>query len=175
MQDGEEEQTLHQITMMQSLEEEIRPLKKPKWEYDPVPFHLPPKGFNKPKTTINHQPQHRPPPSGRSTTVPRAGAKEEIAAVIAAAKAAAEAEASRAPPPSPPPEQKKEKKERPPKKTQTAEEKEANKEKRLLKLVGAVVVKCMSKYSKKLDHDQFKKYAKEVGVVLLLLTKGIDH
>lgn len=44
----------------------------------------------------------------------------------------------------------------------SAEEKEANKEKRLLKLVGAVVVKCMSKYQKDMDHDMFKKHAKEV-------------
>lgn len=58
------------------------------------------------------------------------------------------------------------KKERPPRKTQTTEEKEANKEKRLLKLVGAVVVKCMSKYSKQLDHDQFKKYAKELTHII---------
>lgn len=42
------------------------------------------------------------------------------------------------------------------------EEKEALKEKRLLKLVGAVVVKCMSKYQKQMDHDLFKKHAKEV-------------
>jgi SRI (Set2 Rpb1 interacting) domain len=48
------------------------------------------------------------------------------------------------------------------KKHQTPEEKEANKEKRLQKLVGAVVVKCMSKYQKQMDHDVFKKHAKEV-------------
>ncbi|KAI0628512.1 hypothetical protein C8Q77DRAFT_1148962 [Trametes polyzona] len=42
------------------------------------------------------------------------------------------------------------------------EEKEANKEKRLLKLIGAVVVKCMSKYKDEMDHDLFKKYAKEL-------------
>ena len=42
------------------------------------------------------------------------------------------------------------------------EEKEALKEKKLKKMVGAVVVKTMSKYQKYMDHDQFKKYAKEV-------------
>lgn len=42
------------------------------------------------------------------------------------------------------------------------EEKEANKEKRLLKLIGAVVVKVMSKHRDQMDHEQFKKYAKEV-------------
>ena len=45
---------------------------------------------------------------------------------------------------------------------QTPEEKEANKEKRLMKLIGAVVVKYMSKYKDQMDHEQFKKYAKEV-------------
>jgi len=44
----------------------------------------------------------------------------------------------------------------------TFEEKEANKEKRLMKLVGAVVVKSMSKYAKGIDKDDFKKHAKEV-------------
>ncbi|KAG1732683.1 uncharacterized protein EDB91DRAFT_1302092 [Suillus paluster] len=163
--DGEEEETQHQITVIESLEEEMRPLKKPKWEdqYEQHHFRPAPK---RPPSTITVQ-QHQwsaapyPPPVIRG---PRS--KEEIAAVIAAAKAAAEAEAAKVPPPSPPPEEKKTKKERPPKKTQTIEEKEANKEKRLLKLVGAVVVKCMSKYSKQLDHDQFKKYAKELTHVI---------
>ena len=44
----------------------------------------------------------------------------------------------------------------------SAEEKEALKEKRLQKLVGSVVVKCMSKYAKQMDRDAFKKHAKEV-------------
>lgn len=51
------------------------------------------------------------------------------------------------------------------KKTLTPEEKEKNKEKRLMKLVGAVVVKCMSKYSKQFDRDMFKQHAKEVRIV----------
>ena len=42
------------------------------------------------------------------------------------------------------------------------EDKEANKEKRLMKLVGAVVVKYMSKHSKSFDRDGFKKHAKDV-------------
>ncbi|KAG5637082.1 hypothetical protein H0H81_005815 [Sphagnurus paluster] len=53
-----------------------------------------------------------------------------------------------------------------PKKVVTEEEKEANKEKRLLKLVGAVVVKCMSKHSKAMDHDTFKKHAKELTQII---------
>lgn len=48
---------------------------------------------------------------------------------------------------------------------QSKEEKETNKEKRLLKLISPVVVKCMSKHKDQMDHDQFKKYAKEVRFV----------
>jgi hypothetical protein len=171
MQDGEEEQPPHHIAMIESLEGELRPLKKPKWEdqYEQHYFRLAPKRPLSASTVIvQHQLPHYKPP------VVHRRSKDEIAAVIAAAKAAAEAEAAKAPPPSPPPEEKKTKKERPPRKTQTTEEKEANKEKRLLKLVGAVVVKCMSKYSKQIDHDQFKKYAKEVGVISRGY-KGIFH
>ena len=39
---------------------------------------------------------------------------------------------------------------------------EDSREKRLLKLVGAVVVKTMSKYRTRMDIDTFKKHAKEV-------------
>ena len=49
------------------------------------------------------------------------------------------------------------------------EEKEALKEKKLKKMVGAVVVKTMSRYQKYLDHEQFKKYAKEVCVFFHVL------
>ena len=41
-------------------------------------------------------------------------------------------------------------------------DREDNREKRLLKLVGAVVVKTMSKYRTRMDVDTFKKHAKEV-------------
>ena len=47
-----------------------------------------------------------------------------------------------------------------------AAERAANKEKRLQKLIGAVVVKTMSKYSKQMSHDVFKKHAKEVSSYL---------
>lgn len=171
-QDGEEEQSPHHIAMIESLEGELRPLKKPKWQDQYEQHHFRPAPKRPPSTSTviiqHHWPSPYIPP------VVHRRSKDEIAAVIAAAKAAAEAEAAKAPPPSPPPEEKKVKKERPSKKTQTPEEREANKEKRLLKLVGAVVVKCMSKYSKQLNHDQFKKYAKEVSVILLLY-KGIIH
>lgn len=79
-------------------------------------------------------------------------AAAEEAAAIAEAKAKADAAAEKAA----------RKKEKSTKISLTPEEHEANKEKRLLKLIGAVVVKCMSKYSKSFDHDAFKKHAKEV-------------
>jgi hypothetical protein len=79
-------------------------------------------------------------------------AAAEEAAVVAEAKAKADAEAEKAA----------RKKGKSIKVSLTSEEHEANKEKRLLKLIGAVVVKCMSKYSKSFDHDAFKKHAKEV-------------
>ena len=47
----------------------------------------------------------------------------------------------------------------------TKEEKEAAKEKQLQKLVSPIVVKCMSKYKDQMDHDTFKKHAKEVSGV----------
>lgn len=40
---------------------------------------------------------------------------------------------------------------------------EAKKEKRLTKLVGEVVVRSMSKYKSQMDHETFKKYAREVS------------
>ena len=53
----------------------------------------------------------------------------------------------------------------------TAEEKEALKEKRLQKLIGQVVVKCLSKHRDQLDHATFKKKAKEVCVLLFLINR----
>ena len=79
-------------------------------------------------------------------------AAAEEAAAIAEAKAKTDAAAEKAA----------RKKEKSTKISLTPEQHEANKEKRLLKLIGAVVVKCMSKYSKSFDHDAFKKHAKEV-------------
>ena len=40
---------------------------------------------------------------------------------------------------------------------------EGKKEKRLTKLVGEVVVRSMSKYKEQMEHDTFKRYAKEVS------------
>lgn len=86
-------------------------------------------------------------------------AEQEAAAAAAEAKAKADASAAKAA----------RRKERAHRKAMAPQDKEALKEKRLLKLVGAVVVKCMSKYSKSFDRDAFKKYAKEVSATFLPL------
>ncbi|KAK7688537.1 hypothetical protein QCA50_008075 [Cerrena zonata] len=101
---------------------------------------------------------------------PEPSHKDVVAAVIAAAAAAKEQAALKAAADAERMEKAKQEKES---KKQLAKEKaslakqaregkQLLKEKRLLKLVGAVVVKCMSKYQKQMDHDTFKKYAKEL-------------
>lgn len=88
-------------------------------------------------------------------------AAKEAAAAAAAEEAKAQAAAAA--------EKAARRKERGQKKSSSSEDKEANKEKRLLKLVGAIVVKCMSKHSKSFDKDAFKSYAKEVQKYKLCL------
>ena len=148
-----------------------RPLKKTRWEGDDVQFKLAARPLPRPGMS----PQAVNPFLHSFQVDPQVKRKEmadlkrrEIADIIAAANAAAEAEAARvaaaaaaAATAEPSPEVVK-KKPKTPKKPQTKEEREANKEKKLLKLVGTVVVKCMNKYSSKMQHDVFKKYAKEV-------------
>jgi nitroreductase len=55
------------------------------------------------------------------------------------------------------------------------EEKEALKEKKLKKMVGAVVVKTMSKHREYMGHDQFKEYAKEVCFFLPNFFSPLTH
>ncbi|KAF8549008.1 hypothetical protein OG21DRAFT_1500664 [Imleria badia] len=151
-----------------------RPLKKTRWEGDDIQF--------KPAEPQPEMPMHDLQTQQRLMFTTLAETKAEaqrvkkmqdskIREIIAAATAAAEAEAARlaavaaAATVEPPPEVVK-KKPKAPKKPQPKEDREANKEKRLLKLVGAVVVKCMSKYSGKMDTDVFKKYAKELTHII---------
>ncbi|WOO81021.1 Histone-lysine N-methyltransferase, H3 lysine-36 specific [Vanrija pseudolonga] len=49
----------------------------------------------------------------------------------------------------------------------SAAEDEARKEKRLAKLVGEVVVRSMSKYKEQMEHETFKRYAKECTMILV--------
>ncbi|KIK92193.1 hypothetical protein PAXRUDRAFT_830188 [Paxillus rubicundulus Ve08.2h10] len=147
-----------------------RPLKKTRWEGDGIKFQL----------AAPRLRQTTPPPQSQNGDHARRTGdlhrqsqnKKEIADIIAAANAAAEAEAAclaaaaAAAAAAPPATEAVKKKSKPPRKHQTKEEKEANKEKRLMKLVGAVVVKCMSKYSGKMETEMFKKYAKELTHVI---------
>lgn len=87
-------------------------------------------------------------------------AQAEIANILA--KAAADAEAAATAGPATPSVKEEPVAKKPSKPRLTKEEKEAAKEKQLQKLVSPVVVKCLSKYKDKMDHDTFKKHAKEV-------------
>jgi hypothetical protein len=99
------------------------------------------------------------------TSVAEAKAAEEMAAALEADEKKAKAEVVAAKKKV----DKEKEKERKHKKTTPQERanKEANKEKRLLKLVGAIVVKSMSKYVKGLGKEDFKKHAKEVSCSLI--------
>jgi len=99
--------------------------------------------------------------------------KAETAAIIAAAAAAQKAaeeralvEAAAAAEEQSKEEERKAERERRRKERKEREERrhnrEGDREKRLLKLVGAIVVKTMSKYRSRMDVDMFKKHAKEV-------------
>jgi len=109
----------------------------------------------------------------------RERSKAEAAAIIAAAAAAqkaaeerAIAEAAAAAEKQNKEEERKAERERRRKERKEGAEKrhghgqEDEREKRLLKLVGAVVVKTMSKYRTRMDVDTFKKHAKEVRASL---------
>ncbi|KAG6374133.1 hypothetical protein JVT61DRAFT_4779 [Boletus reticuloceps] len=165
---GEEETSESPSVIFINSHDDTRPMKKTRREGDDIQFQ-------KPKAKPALQTPHPPSTHGQQGQLTQLETgvellqvkKREIADIIAAANAAAEAEAARLAAAAavatlePPPEVVK-KKSKAPKKPQSMEEREANKEKRLLKLVGAVVVKCMSKYSGKMDNEMFKKYAKEL-------------
>ena len=154
-------------------DEESRSPKRSKYVLGGSDLGIKPLGY---RTRMVHQPTSawrthlsQPTPTYATPTEFPRSSRQSIAAIIAAASAAAAA-AAPAPEPLPVPEVNGAKKKvRPPKKHQSKEEKEANKEKRLLKLVGAVVVKCMSKHRHDMDHDMFKKHAKEVRLSRSLL------
>lgn len=148
-------------------------------EMPPAPFPTPPFLDNRPRVPSNPVAVWTPP-----SLVPRKGVDEIIAeareqaiaeekARLEAARLEAEKLESEAVKKEAKAKRRKERAERAERKSangsgsgrkhrETPEQKEANKEKRLLKLVGAVVVKCMSKYAQQMEHDVFKKHAKEV-------------
>lgn len=99
------------------------------------------------------------------TSVAEAKAAEEMAAALEAEERQAKEELAAA---KKKVDREKEKERKRKKMTQQEKaNKEVNKEKRLLKLVGAVVVKSMGKYVKGLAKEDFKKHAKEVSFLLV--------
>ncbi|KAF7373580.1 Histone methyltransferase [Mycena sanguinolenta] len=98
-------------------------------------------------------------------------AAEDAAAIEAAAAAAAAAQAAKN---ASREHKRKHRSHRKEKAKETPEEKEANREKRLLKLIGAVVVKSMTKYGKSLERDSFKKHAKELTHIIAEKEKKLE-
>lgn len=171
-QDGEEESPSPIVPIADPEPELNHPSKRPKFE-EPANF-IRPLGYSGGFASLRSYTNGPLSSSFNVETPPlhKQPSKQEVAAIIAAAaKAAAEA----TPPAATPaveepkgltPEEKAAKeearRERKKRKEKAKEDRETNKEKKLKKLVGAIVVKCMSKYQKHFDHDTFKKYAKEV-------------
>ncbi|KAI0742842.1 hypothetical protein C8Q80DRAFT_1107924 [Daedaleopsis nitida] len=164
-------------------DDDARPSKRSRSEDDDFPKWVPPSEHIRPKTPppVEFTPAYFAPTEYEKTMAHRAAEvqrQKDVASIIAAAaKAAEEAAKSKPPPPEPKAKQPKQssstshrshrKKSSSSKhKKLSKEEKEALKEKRLLKLIGAVVVKCMSKYKDQMDHDSFKKYAKELTHII---------
>ncbi|OSD00004.1 hypothetical protein PYCCODRAFT_1437753 [Trametes coccinea BRFM310] len=157
--------------------EDERPSKRSRPE-DDFPAFVLPSTLQRPKTPPKLDMYLAPQPDPYQKEMARRAAEarrqQDVAAIIAAAAAAAEAaKKSTAEPESkpkdgwsnvyPPRSSEKSKASSSSRhKKLSKEEREANKEKRLLKLIGAVVVRCMSKYKDQMDHDLFKKYAKEL-------------
>lgn len=143
---------------------EERPLKRIRFgEQDNATLTIKPLGFT--TTAFTTAFRHPSPVVESSIPEPRSTkpTKADIAAIIASATTTAANMASAKLPPAPD----KEKKEKDvsgrsgrPKEPSTRPK--ATKEQRLLKLIGPIVVKCMSKYQSQLEHNTFKKHAKKV-------------
>ncbi|KAG8215170.1 hypothetical protein J3R82DRAFT_8679, partial [Butyriboletus roseoflavus] len=163
---GEEETLESPSIIVIESRDDNRPLKKTRREGDDIQFKLAVRPTSQIGMPIPSPQAPQGPMFQSEPFADRQAKKREIADIIAAANAAAEAEAARlaaaAAAAVEPLLEVVRKKPKATKKPQSKEEREANKEKRLLKLVGAVVVKCMSKYSGQMDNDVFKKYAKEL-------------
>jgi histone-lysine N-methyltransferase SETD2 len=140
-------------------------------------FSVKPLGFA-PTSIVHVQEWKEPGPYDRSVRRLKAveTSRQSIAAIIAAATAAAAtaaaATSAETPTDAPGVDNTSRKSSKSSKKHRTKEEKEGIKEKRLMKLVGAIVVKCMSKYRHEMDHDVFKKHAKEVSVPMERICLG---
>ncbi|KAI0354309.1 SET domain-containing protein [Trametes cingulata] len=173
---GEGEDVSQPILVLHHESDDERPLKRSRPEDEFPEFKLPSEQRERPRPKSPKYDQapavYEIVPDPYQQMLARRAAEarrqQDVAAIIAAAAAAAEAAAAaKKPAPEPQPgsssgHRSHRKKHSSKHKKLTQEEKEANKEKRLLKLIGAVVVKCMSKYKDQMDHDLFKKYAKEL-------------
>ncbi|EPQ55865.1 SET domain-containing protein [Gloeophyllum trabeum ATCC 11539] len=177
--DGDEEDK-SSPTIVYEAEEESRPSKRSRLE-DLIPeIKLDIKPLGRKAASMSTQPliglRVEPPPTPSTEFKPSISRKEQLDAVIAEATAAykrAEEEAAKAAAAQAAAAEEKERRKSLSRshshKKQSKEDKEALKEKRLQKLVGAIVVKCMSKYSKQMDYDMFKKHAK--GLTTLISDK----
>lgn len=143
---------------------EERPLKRIRFgEQDNATLTIKPLGF----TTTTYTAAFRHPSPVVESSIPESRStkptKADIAAIIASATTTAANIASTKLPPAPD----KEKKERDPggrssRPKESSSRPKATKEQRLLKLIGPIVVKCMSKYQSQLEHNTFKKQAKKL-------------
>lgn len=106
---------------------------------------------------VRHRPLPPPAPS-RTPSHPATAGRSHLDAIIAMAAQVQAAVPS--PAPSPTVDSRKRPK-------LTHEEEEERKEKRLTKMVGEVVVKSMSKYKAQMEHDTFKRHAKECTAILV--------
>ncbi|KAI0028737.1 hypothetical protein K488DRAFT_57880 [Vararia minispora EC-137] len=154
---------------------DLRPSKKYKKEFDDAPIlDIKPLGYavqprearEAPSTPVFVPEEPKEPlikrPSKAQTASIIAAALATQQAEAAAAAVRAEEEKKKAEAKAEREKRRHERKERERSKKDKAASREANKEKRLLKLVGAVVVKVMSKYKAKLPTETFKKHAKEL-------------
>ncbi|KAH9894001.1 hypothetical protein C8Q73DRAFT_498617 [Cubamyces lactineus] len=173
---GEGEDVSQPILVFNHDVEDERPSKRSRPE-DDFPAFILPSEVNRPKSPKRDAPlpvfvERDPLQEALERRAAEARRQQDIAKIIAAAAAAA-TEAAKKPVPEPRPgpssghghghsSQRKKSSSSSKSKKLSKDEREANKEKRLLKLIGAVVVKCMSKYKDQMDHDLFKKYAKEL-------------
>jgi hypothetical protein len=153
----------------------VRPAKKTRREFDDAPvLDIKPLGYSAapaPAPTYAPAPEHAPMAEPAVNRPSRAQTASVIAAALAAQQVEAAAAADRVEEEKRKAEvkaerdrkrrERREREKNKPKKDKAARS-EANKEKRLLKLVGVVVVKVMSKYKAKLAGETFKKHAKEV-------------
>ena len=136
-----------------------------------------PQLFRAPLTSDEREPESKPDPFSRESVraVIAAAAEARAAEELKAAEDAKAAEAAAAKAQAKAAAREERKKLKATKKVESPEEKQANKDKRLAKLVSPIVVRSMSKYAKSLEHEVFKKHAKEVRLPILILFRSLSN